>query len=182
MKRFGECEPTTIHTLKGSPLSWCGKQGLAPEVRLLLGHHSSGKHSADTYARDVLAHCVSMKGCFNRSGLDPFVLTTPGQDRFQRAPKLILGCRKSMSLRRRQQLINPTNQTAASRRPLPANPNPVSPCAWMSKDEQDAAEEDKVVKPSSWEPDVLMYQHHRSLIVHVMACGTTNNRFSCGIS
>lgn len=54
-RRLHSCEPTTIHTLRGAPLSWCGKFGLSPEVRLLLGHYSSEKHSADTYARDVLA-------------------------------------------------------------------------------------------------------------------------------
>lgn len=37
-----------------------------------------------------------------------------------------------------------------------------------------------VVQASQREPDVRMYQHVRSAIVHVMACGITNKRFTCG--
>ena len=42
-KMDGEAEYTTIHSLKATPLSWCAKWGLEPDVRLLLGHHSTGK-------------------------------------------------------------------------------------------------------------------------------------------
>ena len=49
-KRLGEIEYTTIHTLKGTPLSWCAKGGLSPNSRLL-GHHVTGKGSADVYAQ-----------------------------------------------------------------------------------------------------------------------------------
>ena len=34
---------TTIHTLKATPLSWSAKWGLDPDVRAILGHHSTGK-------------------------------------------------------------------------------------------------------------------------------------------
>lgn len=40
--------------------------------------------------------------------------------------------------------------------------------------------QDPVAEPSQWEPDIDMYRHNRSSIVHVMVCGNTNNRFSCG--
>ena len=46
---------TTIHTLKATPLSWSAKWGLDPDVRAILGHHSTGKTSAECYARDSLA-------------------------------------------------------------------------------------------------------------------------------
>ena len=54
-KRLGSAEKTSIHSLKATPLSWCAKFGVSLESRLLLGHHSSGKGSAETYARDSLA-------------------------------------------------------------------------------------------------------------------------------
>ena len=54
-KMEGGTEYTTIHSLKATPLSWCAKWGLEPDVRLLLGHHSTGKQSAECYARDNLA-------------------------------------------------------------------------------------------------------------------------------
>eukprot|EP00435_Cladocopium_sp_Y103_P073992 s288_g46.t1 len=54
-KRLGEIDYTTIHALKSTPLSWCAKAGLDQPTRLLLGHHTTGKQSADVYARDVLA-------------------------------------------------------------------------------------------------------------------------------
>ena len=54
-KRLGEIDYTTIHTLKSTPWSWCAKAGLSEPTRLMLGHHVTGKHSADVYARDVLA-------------------------------------------------------------------------------------------------------------------------------
>ena len=41
--------------LKATPLSWCAKWGLDPEVRTILGHHSTCKTSAECYARDNLA-------------------------------------------------------------------------------------------------------------------------------
>jgi len=53
-KKLGPIE-STIHSLKATPLALCAKAGFSPEERLLLGHHASGKKSADTYARDVLA-------------------------------------------------------------------------------------------------------------------------------
>ena len=51
----GTLDHTTAHTLKGTPLSWCAKFGIDPDTRLLLGHHSTGKVSAECYGRDNLA-------------------------------------------------------------------------------------------------------------------------------
>ena len=50
-----EAEYVTAHSLKSTPLSWCAKWGLDPEVRLILGHHKTGKASAECYGRDNLA-------------------------------------------------------------------------------------------------------------------------------
>lgn len=47
-------------------------------------------------------------------------------------------------------------------------------------EERAAVASDVVVAASQWEPDVKMYQHLRSSIVHSVACGTTHDRFSCG--
>eukprot|EP00435_Cladocopium_sp_Y103_P009475 s1755_g2.t1 len=53
-RQLGEIDFTTIHSLKATPLSWCAKAGLSPHTRLLLGHHTTDKQSADTYARDAI--------------------------------------------------------------------------------------------------------------------------------
>ena len=34
---------TSIHTLKGTPLSWCAKWGLEPDCGAILGHHAQAK-------------------------------------------------------------------------------------------------------------------------------------------
>ena len=44
------------HSLKCTVLSWCAKAGLSPDVREVLGRHSSGtKSSAAVYSRDLQA-------------------------------------------------------------------------------------------------------------------------------
>ena len=48
-------DATTIHCLKSTALRWAGKAGLGTEVRQVLGHHSTGKKSHETYNRDLLA-------------------------------------------------------------------------------------------------------------------------------
>lgn len=161
-KRLGQCEPTSVHALKGAPLSWCGNLGLAPEVRLrlLLGRRTSG-----TSWRIL---CVNTKECYNRS--------IPGQafsEEVQPDPKL-----SKVSKLPEEPAEAQEEQEASSESSSSPSESESSVVAHM--DEQEAAEEDAVVRPSRWEPDVLMYQRHRSLIVHVMACGSTNNRFSCG--
>ena len=54
-RKIGRVAHTTIHTLKATTLSWCGKFGLAEDVRLAVGRHSSGKKSSEIYARDTLS-------------------------------------------------------------------------------------------------------------------------------
>ena len=43
------------HSLKHTTLSWAAKWGMDKYIRTLLGHHSAGGKSLDSYARDVLA-------------------------------------------------------------------------------------------------------------------------------
>jgi len=43
------------HSLKHTTLQWAAKWGMDKYIRTLLGHHSTGGKSLDTYARDVLA-------------------------------------------------------------------------------------------------------------------------------
>ena len=43
------------HSLKHTTLSWAAKWGMDKYIRTLLGHHSTGGKSLDSYARDVLA-------------------------------------------------------------------------------------------------------------------------------
>ena len=50
----GEHEVSS-HGLKATLLSWCAKAGLGDFTRAVLGHHSTGKNSVETYSRDLLA-------------------------------------------------------------------------------------------------------------------------------
>lgn len=54
-RRLCTCPHTTIHALKSTPLSWCGKMGLSPEIWPVLDHRSSGKPFANAFAGNVLA-------------------------------------------------------------------------------------------------------------------------------
>ena len=45
---------STVHALRATPFSWSAKRGLDPDVRAILGHHSTRKTSAECYARDSL--------------------------------------------------------------------------------------------------------------------------------
>ena len=46
---------TTIHTLKGTPLSWCAKWKLDLDCRAILSHYAADKSSVECYSRDNLA-------------------------------------------------------------------------------------------------------------------------------
>eukprot|EP00435_Cladocopium_sp_Y103_P070820 s2538_g36.t1 len=175
-RRLHLCDRITIHTLKGAPLSWCGEFGLSPESRLLLGRHSSGKHLADTYARDVLAQPLPeyeevlrqiRAGAFRpdntRSGL---IGAAVQEDPKEAASEKVI--------ERAQE--EPDNESSESSSATSESEASID----VHLEEQEAASQDLVAQPTQWEPDVNMYLHSRSSIVHVMACGTSNNRFSCG--
>ena len=53
--RSEDLTEVSSHSLKASPLSWMAKAGLEPSHRQVLGHHSTGKGSLETYSRDQLS-------------------------------------------------------------------------------------------------------------------------------
>eukprot|EP00435_Cladocopium_sp_Y103_P074032 s203_g46.t1 len=167
--RLGEIEYTTVHCLKGTPLSWCAKAGLDETTRLLLGHHVSGKHSADVYARDALAAPLRefdgvlqniRSGNFmpdaTRSGMIGAATRQDPKDTF----------------------------TASIEEEKPADSSSSSSDSDSSSDEshQDLIlPDDPVAEKAQWEPDYEMYQHDKSQIVHLRAGGSQQNSFSCGV-
>lgn len=139
-------------------------------MRALLGHHSSGTKSVETYSRDILAaplrefeHVLqqirtsAFRPDSTRSGLLGAALE-PDPQRSYVPEKLDKESEASES--------SSSSDSESS--------------GEVHNEEQEAASTDLVVQPSQWEPDVQMFQHEKSSIVHVMAKGTANNRFSCG--
>lgn len=158
----------TAHSLKSTPLSWCAKWGLDPDARLLLGHHKTGKSSADCYGRDNLA-----------KPLRDFDLVLQ-----QIRTKAFVPDSTRSGMIQRPELEDPSETFKA-----PADPKETSPDESSSEDTSDdsdssesvqADSHDVVVAPRSWDPDTIMYRNEKSKIVHVVAVGGAQT-FSCGI-
>eukprot|EP00435_Cladocopium_sp_Y103_P015409 s326_g3.t1 len=171
-KRLGEIDYTTIHALKSTPLSWCAKAGLDQPTRLLLGHHTTGKQSADVYARDVLAAPLrefdivlqnirngSLRPDATRSGMVGKVTEVDPKDSY---------------------VVPPPADTD----------DKMSDSSSSSESETSSADEshtdlllpgDPVGEEKAWEVDLDMYQHVKSKIVHVRAAGSQQEAFSCGV-
>ena len=173
-KMLGEIEYTTVHSLKATPLSWCAKAGLEPDVRLLLGHHVTGKKSADVYARDVLAaplrqfdlvlHQIrngSLRPDSTRSGMIGKETCTDPKETYVHHPD------------------RGDNQSVSS--------SSTSTSTSEGEDDEDdqhlelALPLDPVAEPKNWDPDFDMFQHRKSQIVHLRAVGSMQPSFSCGI-
>ena len=173
-KVLGEIEYTTVHSLKATPLSWCAKAGLEPDVRLLLGHHVTGKKSADVYARDVLA-----------APLRQFDLVLQqirnGSLRPDSTRSGMLG--KETCIDPKESYVHhpdqEDDQTVSS--------SSTSTSTSEGEDEEDdqhlelALPLDPVAEAKNWDPDFDMFQHRKSQIVHLRASGSTQPSFSCGI-
>ena len=170
-KRLGEIEYTTVHTLKGTPLSWCAKAGLPENFRLLLGHHSTGKQSTEVYARDVLA--------------------SPLRD-FDRVLQQIRSGALRPDASRSGMLSDPTREdpkdSYVSREAV--DPTHSSNSSTSSSEDGSSSDEsheqmaipfDPVTEEKQWDPDFLMFQHKRSKIVHLRAVGSQQGTFSCGV-
>lgn len=177
-RREPSCERTTIHTLKGTPLSWCGKYGLQPESRLLFGHHASGKHSADTYARNVLAQPLrEYETVLQQIRTGAF---KPDNTRSGLLSQDVVADPKALPGERADETNSPIEAGSSSSSSSSSSDSDSSHEAHV--EEQEAAAHDSIVQSSQWEPDVKMYQHDRSSIVHVMAMGTTNTASVAGTS
>lgn len=172
----GGSEFTTIHTLKATPLSWCAKWGLEPDVRAILGHHSTGKTSAECYARDNLAKPLrdfdlvmqqirtkAFSPDATRSGMMSSAIMPDPKSTFQ---------------------VDPPQEPEAS--------GNVSPSSEDSSSDSDASDNstdheletetinDPIVAPRTWDPELVMYRNVRTQVGHVSAVGGAEV-FSCGV-
>ena len=160
--------------LKATPLSWCAKWGLEPDVRLLLGHHSTGKQSAECYARDNLAkplrdfdlalQQIRTRGCSpdaTRSGMI--------SDQIIQDPIWSFVSEKDHSASKEADVTDPD-----------MNEPPSSSSSESSDSSDEASETDPVSQAREWDPDTIVYRNKTSLIVHVVAVGGAGS-FSCGI-
>ena len=162
---------TTIHTLKGTPLSWCAKWGLDPDTRAILGHHATGRGSVECYSRDVLAQPLrdfeivlerirtkSFSPDSTRSGMVGEPSVNDPRAEFKIAPKLC-----------GEQVTQSDDSSSSS-----------STSDTVSEDDEVLATDDPVAAPREWAPDVEMYRNRKSLIVHIVAAGGADS-FSCGV-
>lgn len=167
---------TTIHTLKATALSWCCKFGLDPDTRAILGHHSTGKSSAECYGRDNLAKPLrDLERVLQQIRTKAF---SPDATRSGMiGSSLIADPRNSFEM--------PLDTSESKQRK--ASEDSSSDSSSSSKDDSDKESStdaddnfDPVAAPRNWGPDLVMYRNIKSQIVHVVAVGETDS-FSCGV-
>ena len=170
-------EYTSIHAMKATPLSWCTKWGLDPYVRELLGHHSTGKASAECYGRDNLAKPLrdfetvlqqirtrSFLPDATRSGMLKQAEVADPSMTFKSSAlddKHVAEDSGEASSESSSDSTHDAEDPADSDQELPENPDPIS-------------------APREWDPDTVMYRNKKSKIVHIVAVGGAPS-FSCGI-
>ena len=171
----GGVEFTTIHTLKATPLSWCAKWGLEPDVRAILGHHSTGKTSAECYARDSLAKPLrDFELVLQQVRTKAF---SPDSTRSGMMSSAIVPDPKCSFT------VDPTPGPEASEvSPNSGDSSSDSQSSDDSSDHEPEAEQqnDPIAAPRAWDPDVVMYRNIRTQVVHVSAVGGSEV-FSCGV-
>ena len=165
-------EATTIHCLKSTALSWSGKAGLGPEVRQVLGHHSTGKKSHEIYNRDLLAEPLrQLDSLFQRIRTGAFL---PDMSRSGMVTDKTIA------------------DPAATYRLSPIQEEVHSSCSESSSTDSSSTEQNSqddelpglfnpLVTPEVWNPNFKMFKHVRTQVVHLLADGTTHNSFSCGV-
>ena len=161
-------EMTTIHCLKSTALSCAGKAGLNAETRqVILGHHSTGKHSHEIYNRDLLAEPIRQlelilqrirTGAFlpvaSRSGM----ITEPSVED------------PSNSFRREESNSESSESSST---------DSSSDAATLNQYPENVY--DPMLEKEVWNPDFHMYKHRRTHVVHLLADGPTSEVFSCGL-
>jgi len=168
-------EYTTIHTMKATPLSWCTKWGVDPYDRQLLGHHATGKASAECYGRDNLAKPLrEFEAVLQQIRTRAFVPDATRSGMLQNAEVAdpVDTFQGSTSI----QEPETSGQDEASESSSESDSEESS----TSSDEDDVGGLDAVAAPRQWDPDTTMYQNRKSKIVHVVASGGAAS-FSCGI-
>ena len=173
-KKVEDFEHTTVHALKATPLSWCAKAGLDQQTRLLLGHHVTGKGSADVYARDVLAAPLrqfdmilqqirngSLRPDASRSGM-------VGERTCQEPKESFLPEPEGDDT---QSIASSSTSTSSSEESEEENEDHLDLALPL----------DPVAEAKNWDPDFDMFQHRKSQIVHLRAVGSNQPSFNCGI-
>ena len=162
---------TTIHTLKGTPLSWCAKWGLDPDSRAILGHHATGKSSVECYSRDVLAKPLRefelVRQQIRTRAFSPDA-TRSGmiKDSLIEDPKSVFSV-PAIPDQGHEVSSESSSSTTDSDKSDASEP-------------EEAIEHDPVVAPKTWDPDYDMYRNLKSKIVHITAHGGADI-FSCGV-
>ena len=166
---------TSIHTLKATPLSWCTKWGLDPNIRSILGHHSTGKGSAECYGRDNLAKPLrEFELVLQQIRTRAF---SPDSTRSgMMGPETVADPKSSFNF--------VLNQSPDQTSVVASSDSESSSTSDGPDDDKSASEagdsHDPVIARRQWAPDVLMYRNVKSRIVHVVAVGGAET-FSCGV-
>ena len=114
-----DLQEVSSHSLKATTLSWLAKAGCDPHHRTVLGHHSPGKGSLETYSRDMLS--APLRTCA-KFGLGPYAPTLLDRVIFENHPEKIARTPQQRSLK--------TPNQRATRVPAPL---PVLPQAQLQK-------------------------------------------------
>ena len=163
---------TTIHALKATPLSWCAKWGLGPDVRALLGHHSTGKTSAECYGRNNLAKPLRDFDLVLQQ-----IRTRAFSPDATRSGMMGEDCVQDPSLF----YIHPDpNKPSQDPRHEQAEESSSESSSEAQESSGSDLEGDPVTRSKEWGPDMLMYRNKKNLIVHAVASGGADS-FSCGI-
>ena len=162
---------TTIHTLKGTPLSWCAKWGLDPDCRAILGHHATGKSSVECYSRDNLAKPLrEFELVLQQIRMRAF---SPDATRSGMIKGSSVEDPKSTFSVPAQQVPEHEDSSDSSSSTTEANSSDAS--------ESEGAEgHDPVVPPRLGTLIMNMYRNRKSKIVHITAHGGAEI-FSCGV-
>ena len=184
----GEHRDVSSHSLKATLLSWCAKVGVDKDVRSILGHHSTGKHSAETYSRDLLsAPLRELDEVIRKVRVGSFLpdLTRSGQvkvlsqvvdpkDAFDSASGLSSGVPEPDALG--EATKSPGSSSSSSSDSSSSDPSEIG---QVEEDLGPAGEPQLSARP--WEPGYEMFQHRRTQVVHLRAEGSVRAVAQCGL-
>jgi len=169
-------EHTTIHTMKATPLSWCTKWGVDPYDRQLLGHHATGKASAECYGRDNLAKPLrEFETVLQQIRTRAFVPDATRSGMMQTS-EVTDPIENFQGTQPDDRALEGTENNEDS--DLTSESDVQGP--GTSSDEDDLDCVDSMSAPRQWAPDTTMYQNCKSKVVHVVAKGGAPS-FSCGV-
>ena len=169
-------EHTTIHTMKATPLSWCTKWGVDPYDRQLLGHHATGKASAECYGRDNLAKPLrEFETVLQQIRTRAFVPDATRSGMMQTS-EVTDPIENFQGTQPDDRALESTENNEDS--DLTSESDVQGP--GTSSDEDDLDCVDSMSAPRQWAPDTTMYQNCKSKVVHVVAKGGAPS-FSCGV-